>query len=265
MTFPIAINASSSPEVQMNENFETMTWAGTYGHNAEADTGLTRGYHGGRWGGFSVSDVAHTFGTNTTTYVSVKLSDGSLDFNTANTHYNDSANYARVEIVVSLLTTLFSATSDRGGPGGVFGAVAAGSVGASGVSVADAGSYFAGSDVEAVLQDLGASRAELATVTVITSSAGVVDIDCSLGDYFTFALSEAVTSITFSNIPAAGTKSVRITQDSTPRTVAWPASFKWAAGTPGAVSTGSGAVDMLVITSFDGGTAWQATLSNARA
>ena len=56
---------------------------------------------------------------------------------------------------------------------------------------------------------------------------------------------------------------IRITQDSTPRTVGWPASFKWAGGVPGAVSTASGAVDVLAITTFDNGTNWQATLAKA--
>ncbi|MCL6710447.1 hypothetical protein M8R20_26350 [Pseudomonas sp. R2.Fl] len=97
-------------------------------------------------------------------------------------------------------------------------------------------------------------------------TSGAVTIDCALGDYFTCALSGNVTSISFSNLPGSGkgaTKMVKFTQDSTPRTVAWPASFKWAGGTPGAVSTGSGAVDVLAMTTFDNGTTWDATLAKA--
>ena len=104
------------------------------------------------------------------------------------------------------------------------------------------------------------------TVSTLSISSGVVDIDCALGDYFTLALTANVTSITFSNLPASGhgaSLMLRITQDSTPRTVAWPASFKWAGGSAGAVSTGSGAKDLLAITTFDAGTAWQATLAKA--
>lgn len=98
------------------------------------------------------------------------------------------------------------------------------------------------------------------------STSGTVNIDCSLGDYFTIALAGDVTSITFSNLPGSGkgaTKMVRFTQDSTPRTVAWPASFRWAGGTDGVISTGSGAIDVLAITTFDNGTTWIATLNNA--
>lgn len=103
-------------------------------------------------------------------------------------------------------------------------------------------------------------------VNVLTPSAGVVNIDCSLGDYFTLAPTANVTSITFSNLPAsnkAQTIMVRFTQDTTPRTVAWPASFKWAGGVAGVVSTGSGASDVLALTTFNQGTAWNATLAKA--
>lgn len=103
-------------------------------------------------------------------------------------------------------------------------------------------------------------------VTALSISSGVVNIDCALGDYFTLALTANVTSITFSNLPGSGkgaTKWIEIVQDSTPRTVAWPASFKWEGGSAGAVSTGSGAVDELAITTLNNGTAWKASLAKA--
>lgn len=104
------------------------------------------------------------------------------------------------------------------------------------------------------------------TVTALTISAGVVNIDCALGDYFTLALTADVTGMTFSNLPGAGfgaSKMVLITQDATARTVAWPASFRWEGAAP-SVSTASGAVDVLAITTFDNGTKWDATLSKGR-
>ena len=42
-----------------------------------------------------------------------------------------------------------------------------------------------------------------------------------------------------------------------PRTEAWPSSFTWAGATPRAVSTIGGAVEVLAITTFDGGTTWR--------
>lgn len=104
-------------------------------------------------------------------------------------------------------------------------------------------------------------------VTALTISSGVVNIDCSLGNYFTLALTANVTSITFSNLPGSGKGAslmVRITQDSTARTVAWPASFRWDANGAQVVSTTSGAIDVLAITTFDNGTKWDATLNKGR-
>ena len=103
-------------------------------------------------------------------------------------------------------------------------------------------------------------------VNVVTPAAGVATIDLSLGDYFTIALTANITSIVFTNLPGSGkgaSKMIRFTQDTTPRTVAWPASFRWAGGVAGAVSTGSGAVDLLSITTLNNGTNWNATLAKA--
>lgn len=120
-----------------------------------------------------------------------------------------------------------------------------------------------------LIKDSGISASSLAvarnTVSTLATS-GSVAVDFSLGDYFTLALSGNVSGFTFSNLPGAGkggSLMIRITQDSTARTVAWPASFKWAGGVAGAVSTASGAVDVLALTTFDNGTTWDATLAKA--
>lgn len=121
---------------------------------------------------------------------------------------------------------------------------------------------------KATVADLGSIvAADRSTVTALSITTGVVDIDYSLGDYFTLALTANVTSLTFSNLPGAGkgaTLMFLITQDTTAKTLAWPASFKWE-GTAPAVSTASGAKDLLAISTFDNGTTWHATLSKGRA
>lgn len=112
---------------------------------------------------------------------------------------------------------------------------------------------------------LGTAAVDRNVVTALATS-GAVNIDVSLGDYFTLALAGNVTSLTFSNLPASGkavSLLVRIKQDTTPRTVTWPASFKWAEGNTIAVSTVSGSIDVLAITTFDQGTTWQVTLAKA--
>ena len=106
------------------------------------------------------------------------------------------------------------------------------------------------------------TRSQVSTL----ATSGSVAVDYALGDYFTLALAGNVSGFTFSNLPGSGhgaTLMIQITQDTTARTVAWPSSFKWAGGVAGAVSTGSGAVDVLAITTFDNGTTWRATLAKA--
>lgn len=112
----------------------------------------------------------------------------------------------------------------------------------------------------------GGGGTERNDVTALTSSSGAVTVDYADGDYFTFALTEDVTSWTFDNLPGSGkaaTLMIQITQDASARTVAWPASFIWAGGSADSVSTGSGDVDVLAITTFDNGTTWHATLAKA--
>lgn len=125
------------------------------------------------------------------------------------------------------------------------------------------GTLSSQSDLQSALD---AKAQDRRTVSAVTPASGVATINCGLGDYFTLAPTANVTSIVFSNLPGSGKGAslmIRFTQDTSARTVAWPASFKWAGGTPGAVSTGSGAVDVIAITTFDNGTTWDATIAKA--
>lgn len=100
-------------------------------------------------------------------------------------------------------------------------------------------------------------------VTALSIVSGVVTVDCSLGDYFTLALNANVTGWVFTNVPPACSLMILITQGTTPRTVAWHANDTWAGGTPGAVSTASGAKDLLAKTTFSTGSKWRNTLAKA--
>lgn len=232
-----SINASASPEVGMNENFETLEHQAVYGLRQPVTTGLTWGYCGGRWGGFAITAGTLTLTDDSANYIVVAIATGVASVSTAMTNWNDDTNYVRVYKVTAASGAVTAVEDHRAGPLGVHGRASGGGGGT-----------------------------DMSTVTALSSSSGVVNLDCSLGDYYTLALTENVTSITFSNLPGSGhgaSKMVRITQDSTARTVAWPASFKWAGGSAGAVSTASGAVDVLAISSFDNGTTWRATLAKA--
>lgn len=100
------------------------------------------------------------------------------------------------------------------------------------------------------------------TVNAVTSSSGIVTLNYALGDYFTLELSENVGGWIISNPPASGigaTIAVEITQDSTPRTVAFGAQYNFTASSPlDAVPTTGQA--LLIMTSFDGGNTWWLTM-----
>lgn len=107
----------------------------------------------------------------------------------------------------------------------------------------------------------GGGGSDRSTVTSVSSSSGVVTLDYDLGDYFTLALAENVTSWVIDNPPGSGkgfTLMVQITQDSTPRTVAKPGTT--AGGAALDVSTGSGDIDVLAITSFNNGTTLRSSI-----
>lgn len=112
--------------------------------------------------------------------------------------------------------------------------------------------------------EFAAPATDRSTVTSVSSSSGVVTLNYALGDYFTLTLTENVTSWVISNPPGSGkgfTLMVQITQDSTPRTVVKPGTT--AGGAALDVSTGSGAVDVLAITSFDNGATLRSSIGKA--
>lgn len=92
--------------------------------------------------------------------------------------------------------------------------------------------------------------------TAITSSSNAATINLRDGDNFTHTLSENVT-YTFSNPAASGKVSaftLKVTQDSTARTITWPSGVDWAAGVAPTLTTTSGGVDVFCFITYDGGT-----------
>lgn len=92
--------------------------------------------------------------------------------------------------------------------------------------------------------------------TAVTSSSNAATLNLRDGSVFTHTLSENVT-YTFSNPAASGYASsftLKVTQDSSARTITWPGSVDWAGGTAPTLSTGSGDVDVFVFMTVDGGT-----------
>ncbi len=103
-----------------------------------------------------------------------------------------------------------------------------------------------------VLKDFGI------TSTSPTSSSNAMTIDLALGNAFQHTLTEN-TTVTLSNPPASGTFGeciIKFVQDSSTRTVTWPASVIWPGNTAPVISTASGDIDIVTLKTWDGGTTW---------
>ena len=108
---------------------------------------------------------------------------------------------------------------------------------------------------------VSATPGSVTPVSVLTSVSGVLTIDLSLGDMYTLPLLENVTSVVFSNMPAAGygtAKSIRIQQPMTggPYGFAKPASFKAVVGSDTNIQIGAGSYTDLMIKTYDQGVRW---------
>jgi hypothetical protein len=101
-----------------------------------------------------------------------------------------------------------------------------------------------------------------------TISAGVLAIDCALGNVLAVDLNANITSVTFSNVPASGSAYSIILSfkaDGTARTITWPAAVRWPSGTAPTMTSTNNKVDTLVLYTYDGGTSWFAFVSGQNA
>lgn len=96
---------------------------------------------------------------------------------------------------------------------------------------------------------------------VALTPGGGVNTDASLGNNFTLTLNTNTTLNNPTNLANGGTYSWIITQDSTPRTLAFANLFTFPGGVAPTVSTGSGAVD--IITGYYDGTKLRCVYSQA--
>lgn len=95
-------------------------------------------------------------------------------------------------------------------------------------------------------------------VTSITSSSNAATINLRDGNVFEHDLTENVT-YTFSNPAASGRASafvLKVIQDSSARTITWPASVDWVAATAPTLTATNNGVDVFVFFTIDGGTTY---------
>ena len=102
------------------------------------------------------------------------------------------------------------------------------------------------------------------TRTAPTISAGTLTLNLNTATVFDVALNANITTLTISNIQSSGRTSSFIlifTADGTARSVTWPASFLWPAGTAPTITSTNGKKDVFTVFTVDGGTTWQAFIS----
>jgi len=171
---------------------------------------------------------------------------------------------------------------------------------ASNVSIVDAAGYFAATNVETALAELGLDwgkqsrintwsavqtftaalqisdqelrRALLLDYAIahnsISSSSGTLTVDLTTGNSFVTTLTENVTTVTISDPPATGNYGqvvIRIIQDGGggAYTVTWPASVLWASGTAPVITVTNDAIDEITLRTIDAGTTWLGSFSQA--
>lgn len=113
-------SGQASAEVPINENFAGMLHQETYAKNPVTSSGLTWGYWGGRWGGFSVAAGTLTL-TNATHYIVVARATGAISNSTSSANWDNLLEYARVYKVVASGGVVTSTEDHRAGTGGVHG------------------------------------------------------------------------------------------------------------------------------------------------
>ena len=95
--------------------------------------------------------------------------------------------------------------------------------------------------------------------SAVTSSSNTATLDFSAATVFQLTLSEDVSTFTWSNAPSSGTAfgfTLRVIQDSTARTITWPAAVDWPGASAPTLSTGNGDVDVFTFFTTDGGTTY---------
>lgn len=117
------INAATSPEVQMTENFETLSWASVFGKNHPECDGLVFAWYGGIWGGFTIAADDVTLANNVGNYMVVERATGAVSVSTSIANWENLGDYARVYYLRTVGGVVVEELDYRAGPGGVFGGV----------------------------------------------------------------------------------------------------------------------------------------------
>lgn len=139
--------AQANWPVVVNENFDTLPNT-VYAYNYLTSTGLTWGYFGGRWGGFSVAAGTHTLTNAADNYIVVLRSNGVPSVSTSTTNWNDTTNYARVYKLTTAGSAVTVTEDHRSGTNGVHGTTSGGAGAVSSVNGATGAVVLDSFDIE---------------------------------------------------------------------------------------------------------------------
>jgi hypothetical protein len=114
------LSSQASPEIIINENFESLDHLAVYARNPATTSALTWGYYGGRWAGFAVTSATLTLTASANNYIVVSKTDGVISVSTTTTNWNNATDYARVYLVVTGTTSVTSYEDHRVGGQGIF-------------------------------------------------------------------------------------------------------------------------------------------------
>jgi hypothetical protein len=132
----------------------------------------------------------------------------------------------------------------------------------------DTSATWAGGDVNLALDVAGNSkvtgditaRGYLETTSAPTISSGTLTLNLNNSRTFLVSLNANITTLTISNVPSASSTvvsfTVIFTADGTARTITWPGSVKWPAGTAPTLTSTNAKKDVFSFVSTDAGTTW---------
>lgn len=111
-----------------------------------------------------------------------------------------------------------------------------------------------------VVESLHVSNRYTETVSAISISSNTLVINLDTCNLFNCALNSNINTLTISNVPSTSGVSIGFTiiftADGTPRSVSWPNSVKWQAGTAPNITSVNGKIDTFSFLSVNNGTSW---------
>lgn len=100
------LSSQTSPEIIINENFESLSYVALFSKNPAATTGLQFSYYGGTYKGQTILDGVLYLASSNTNYVVVDRSTGAVSATTTPIDWANFAKYARLYIITTNTYTI---------------------------------------------------------------------------------------------------------------------------------------------------------------